>query len=217
MNGSSKRTFKHTAERLSWSRSARQASAAASPSDYHTADASLTRQVFGVSRASLYRWRNRWSPGDPSSLEDRCSRPHRLRAPTWSTELVDAVLQPAVPALGQGQAGCATPATPPRPPPSGASCATSGRAADSGSSPRPSAGPPRTPAPPLHGAQAPRLPRPGSRRDSVQIDTLDVQILPVVRLKQFTAGDLMISATTVSGTRIRSRIGAAPGANKPPL
>ena len=37
----------------------------------------------------------------------------------------------------------------------------------------------------------PRLPRPGSRRDSVQIDTLDVQILPVVRLKQFTAGDVI--------------------------
>ena len=170
------------------------ASAAASPSDYHTADASLTRQVFGVSRASLYRWRNRWSPGDPSSLEDRSSRPHRLRAPTWSTELVDAVLQLRQQYPLWGKDKLAAPRRPHhlglhrrahRVPPQ------AGRQTQ-GSSPRPSAGPPRTPAPPLHGTQAPpRLPRPGSRRDSVQIDTLDVQILPVVRLKQFTAGDVI--------------------------
>ena len=59
----------------------------------HTGDANLTRQVFGVSRASLYRWRSRWNPGDPSSLEDRCTRPQRLRAPTWSRELVATPVQ----------------------------------------------------------------------------------------------------------------------------
>jgi len=48
-------------------------------------------EVFGVSRATLYRWRRRFDPEDVRSLEPRSRRPRRLRKPLWTIELVQAV------------------------------------------------------------------------------------------------------------------------------
>ena len=49
--------------------------------------------TFGVSRATLYRWRKRFDPRDLPTLQERTRRPRRVRKPTWSPELVKAVLQ----------------------------------------------------------------------------------------------------------------------------
>jgi len=40
----------------------------------------LAAEVFGVSRATLYRWRQRYDPHHLQSLEARSRRPHRVRA-----------------------------------------------------------------------------------------------------------------------------------------
>lgn len=48
-------------------------------------------EVFRYSRASLYRWRQRFDPEDLKALESHSRRPHRLRQPQWSAELVRAV------------------------------------------------------------------------------------------------------------------------------
>ena len=56
-----------------------------------TGDAALAAETFGMSRASLYRWRKRFDPADLRSLESRSRRPRRVRKPTWSSELAMAV------------------------------------------------------------------------------------------------------------------------------
>ncbi len=48
-------------------------------------------EVFGLSRASLYRWRCRLDPNDLTTLEARSRRPHRVRQPQWSLVLQRAV------------------------------------------------------------------------------------------------------------------------------
>lgn len=47
--------------------------------------------VFGVSRASLYRWRRRLDRNDLTTLEARSRRPRRVRQPQWSRDLARAV------------------------------------------------------------------------------------------------------------------------------
>ncbi len=56
-----------------------------------TKDAKLVCETFGVSRATLYRWIQRFDPRDLSSLKERSRRPRRLRKPTWSHGLIMAV------------------------------------------------------------------------------------------------------------------------------
>ena len=56
-------------------------------------NAKLVCSTFGVSRATLYRWRKRFDPRDLPTLQERTRRPRRVRQPTWSPELVKAVLQ----------------------------------------------------------------------------------------------------------------------------
>ena len=51
-----------------------------------------TAQLLRVSRATLYRWRSRLRQKGPKGLEEKSRRPHRLRRPGWSTELVERVL-----------------------------------------------------------------------------------------------------------------------------
>jgi transposase InsO family protein len=58
----------------------------------HGENASLTCRHFDISRQSFYRWKRRYDPGDLRSLEGRSHRPKKLRQPTWSHELVMAVL-----------------------------------------------------------------------------------------------------------------------------
>jgi transposase InsO family protein len=62
--------------------------------DWHAAhgrNVSLTGRHFGISRQTFYRWQRRHDPRDLTSLDDRSSRPRRVRRPSWSAELVAAV------------------------------------------------------------------------------------------------------------------------------
>ena len=56
-------------------------------------NARLACRHFDISPQTFYRWRGRYNPRDLHSLEDRSHRPQRLRQPTWSPELVAAVLR----------------------------------------------------------------------------------------------------------------------------
>jgi putative transposase len=58
----------------------------------HEGNAALTCRHFGISRQTFYRWKRRYNPRDPTSLEERSHRPKHLRQPTWSWELALAVL-----------------------------------------------------------------------------------------------------------------------------
>ncbi len=49
--------------------------------------------VLQVARSTIYRWRGRWRRGGPCGLEDGSRAPKRRRQPTWSGELVQAVLE----------------------------------------------------------------------------------------------------------------------------
>ena len=52
-----------------------------------------SRDNFDVSPQTFYRWKRRYNPRHLESLEDRSHRPRHLRQPTYSTELVEAVLK----------------------------------------------------------------------------------------------------------------------------
>lgn len=54
-------------------------------------NASLTARYFGISRQTFYLWKRRYIPTDLSSLEDRDSRPRRVRQRTWTIEQILAV------------------------------------------------------------------------------------------------------------------------------
>lgn len=56
-----------------------------------TGDVRLVSRTFGISRATLYRWRERFEPNDLSSVRDRSRRPHRLRRPSWAPSVKRAV------------------------------------------------------------------------------------------------------------------------------
>jgi transposase InsO family protein len=63
--------------------------------DYYRAhgnNARLTCRYFGISPQTFYRWKRRYNPKVPISLEDRSHRPKRTRRPTWTLEQVEAVL-----------------------------------------------------------------------------------------------------------------------------
>lgn len=49
-------------------------------------------RVFGVSRATVYRWRKRCDPNDLRSLLPRSRRPRRVRRATWTAAQEHAVL-----------------------------------------------------------------------------------------------------------------------------
>ena len=56
-------------------------------------NARLTCRHFDISPQTFYRWKRRYNPRYPASLEDRSHRPKHLRQPTYSVELVEAVLK----------------------------------------------------------------------------------------------------------------------------
>jgi transposase InsO family protein len=53
-----------------------------------TGDWGLAAQVFGLSRATLYRWRRRYAPSDLSQLESRSRRPRQVRRPQTPAPVV---------------------------------------------------------------------------------------------------------------------------------
>jgi transposase InsO family protein len=58
----------------------------------HGGNARLTCRHFDIPPQTFYRWKRRYNPKDLTSLEGRSHRPKRVRQPTWSSELVEAVL-----------------------------------------------------------------------------------------------------------------------------
>ncbi len=60
-----------------------------------TGDWQLATRVFGLSRATLFRWRHRYQPSTLSSLEARSRRPHRLRQPQTAPVVVSPLAAPA--------------------------------------------------------------------------------------------------------------------------
>jgi putative transposase len=52
---------------------------------------SATARHFGVARSTVYRWQRRYDPTNLVSLENRSSRPRRVRVHTWTVAQADAV------------------------------------------------------------------------------------------------------------------------------
>lgn len=61
--------------------------------DSHGDNARLACRHFDISPQTFYRWRRRYDHRNLRTLEDRSRRPRRLRQPTWSAELAEAVLR----------------------------------------------------------------------------------------------------------------------------
>jgi putative transposase len=53
-----------------------------------TGNRKLACQTFGMSQATLYRWRKRLDPHDLSSVKDLSRRPHRFRQAKWPPTLI---------------------------------------------------------------------------------------------------------------------------------
>jgi transposase InsO family protein len=159
-------------------------------------NARLTCRHFDISHQTFYRWRRRYNPRRLATLEERSRRPHRVRRPTWSPELVQAVqkLREDFPRWGKDKLA-------PLLRSAGWSVSTSmvgriiTRLRQRGVLVEP----------PTSGTIAvrrPRPPRPYAMRrpkdyrvqkpgDLVQVDTLDLRPLPGVTLKHFTARDVV--------------------------
>jgi len=158
-------------------------------------NARLTCRHFDISPQSFYRWKKRYNPRHLESLEDHSHRPKHLRQPTYSVELVDAVLRlrEEYPRWGkeklavllhrEGFACCAS---------------TVGRILHK----LKERGVLREPVPNHISARKRQWQRPYAVRkpkeyvakepgDIVEVDTLDVRPLPGVVLKHFTARDII--------------------------
>jgi putative transposase len=59
----------------------------------HGENARLTCRYFGISPQTFYRWKRRYNPHNPQSIEERSHRPKRVRQPTYSEGQVEAVLK----------------------------------------------------------------------------------------------------------------------------
>jgi putative transposase len=59
----------------------------------HGQNARLTCRHFDISPQTFYRWKRRYDPKRLETLEDRSHRPRRVRQPTYSIELVEAVVK----------------------------------------------------------------------------------------------------------------------------
>lgn len=160
-----------------------------------TGDGRLACRTFGLSRATLYRWRKRFAPHDLTSLKERSRRPHRLRKPQWPWELAQAVqrLRESYPRWGKDKLVVLLQRQG-----FGTSASTVGRILTH----LKRRGQLTEPKRPAIAARRRRLPRPHAIRkppdyvprqpgDLVQLDTLDLRPLPGITLKQFTARDVV--------------------------
>jgi len=59
----------------------------------HGQNARLTCRHFGISPQTFYRWKRRYNPQNPKTIEDRSHRPRQLRQPTYTGQQVEAVLK----------------------------------------------------------------------------------------------------------------------------
>jgi transposase InsO family protein len=161
----------------------------------HGRNARLTCRHFDISPQTFYRWRRRYNPHRLNSLEDRSRRPYRVRQPTWSPGLAQAVqqLREAYPRWGKDKLA-------PLLREAGWSVSTSmvGRIMTSlrerGSLVEPvvramSVRKPRPPRP--YAVRKPKEYQARQPGDIVQVDTLDLRPLPGVAFKHFTARDVV--------------------------
>jgi putative transposase len=168
----------------------------------HGHNARLTCRYFGISPQTLYRWKHRYNPRHLQSLEDRSHRPKHLRQPTYSVELVEAVLKlrEEYPRWGKDKLVVLLREK-------GVSCCAStvGRIIHR----LKERGVLKEPLPNHISARKRQRQRPYAIRkpkdygislvgDLVQLDTLDVRPLPGVLLKHFTAHDVISRWNIVS-------------------
>ena len=161
----------------------------------HGRNARLTCRHFDISPQTFYRWKRRYNPRHPASLEERTHRPRHLRPPTYSTELVEAVLRlrEKYPRWGKDKLVILLRRE-------GFDCSTStvGRIVHK----LKERGVLREPVPNHISARKRRWQRPYAIRkpkeyvakkpgDIVEVDTLDIRPLPGVILKHFTARDII--------------------------
>ena len=59
----------------------------------HGGNGRLTCRHFGISPATFYLWKGRFDKDGPGGLDDASHRPKKVRTPTWSKELENAVLE----------------------------------------------------------------------------------------------------------------------------
>jgi transposase InsO family protein len=161
----------------------------------HGHNAALTCRRFGVSRDTFYRWWRRYQRAGPGALEDRSHRPGRVRQPTWSPELAQAVLR-----LRQAQPGWGKDKLVVLLREAGWSVSTSmvgrilRRLDQEGRLPKADL---RDPCYPKRRQARPYAIRKPARYqvaapgDLVQVDTADLRLLPGVVLKHFTARDVV--------------------------
>src|SRR3990170_901834 len=50
-------------------------------------------RILGIPRATIYRWRSRWKRSGPGGLEEGSRAPKKCRQPSWSPELIQALLE----------------------------------------------------------------------------------------------------------------------------
>jgi putative transposase len=179
----------------------------------HNCNARLTCRYFGISPQTFYRWKRRYDPKHLETLEDRSHRPRQVRQPTYSVELVEAVvrLREKYPRWGKNKLVILLQAEGHQ-----VSASTVGRilryAKRRGILKEPI---------PNHVSARKRLrKRPYAIRkpkeyqarqggDIVQLDTLDLRPLPGVVLKHFTAHDVVSKWNVVSVNRQASAATAA--------
>lgn len=160
----------------------------------HGQQAALTCRYFGISRQTFYRWHRRFDPRDLTTLEGRSHRPRRLRQPTWTPALAQAVrrLREQYPRWGKDKLAVLLRRE-------GQTVSTSmvGRLLTHLKTTGQLREPPhyrisaRKRVRRLYAIRKPKdyvVAQPG---DLVQVDTLDVRPLPGVVLKHFTARDVI--------------------------
>ncbi|MDA2914575.1 integrase core domain-containing protein [Acidobacteriia bacterium AH_259_A11_L15] len=161
----------------------------------HGQNAALTCRRFGLSRQTFYRWQRRYHPEDLTPLEDRSHRPHRRRQPTWSPQLAEQVLRlrRQYPRWGKDKLvvllhreGCQV------------STSMVGRILTRlkqrgrlREPPRLRGAPRRPPRRRPYAVRKPRDWRVEQPGDLIQVDTLELRLLPGVVFKQFTARDVV--------------------------
>ena len=158
-------------------------------------DLKLACRTFGMSRATVYRWRQRFNPADLGSLKENSRRPKHVRQVHWPLKLIQDVkaLRESYPRWGKDKLVVLVRLT-------GHSVSTStvGRVLSylkkHGRLIEPKR--PRLHAPRLrhnrpYAIRKPKEYRPLRPGDLVEVDTLDVRPLPNVVLKQFTARDVI--------------------------
>jgi len=185
--------------------------------DYYNSrglNARLTCRHFDISPQTFYRWKRRYNPRHIASLEDRSHRPRHLRQPTYSRELVEAVLKlrETYPRWGKDKIVILLKDK-------GFSCSAStvGRILNR----LKERGVLKEPIPNHISARRRRWQRPYAIRkpkeyiankpgDIVEVDTLDVRPLPGIILKHFTAHDVISRWDVVS---VHSRASASTAAH----